>query len=96
MTAPKKIAPTPDYLAADGMRGEGAKACEGAGRAEDTPEGMAALSMALAAVEAAQERLQAYALATDAPIAGVVEAADALDPARAALAAALTGGSHAP
>ena len=60
-----------------------------------TPDTMARLSLALAAVEAAQERLEGYALGTDDPIPGAVEALDALDPARAALGAALTGADHA-
>ncbi len=60
-----------------------------------TPDTMARLSLALAAVEAAQERLEGYALATDSPIPGAVDALDALDPARAALGAALSGADHA-
>ena len=59
-------------------------------------DGMACCSMCLAAVEAAHERMEAYALATDDPIAGAVEALDALDPARAALVAILMGGDDAP
>jgi hypothetical protein len=60
-----------------------------------TPDAMAGISLALAAIEAAQERLERYALATDGPTPGAVDALDALDPARAALGAALSGGDHA-
>lgn len=95
MSVSRKSPLTPDSLQADGIEGADAKASEGAGREQDTPEGRAALSLALAAVEAAQERLDAYALAGDDPAPGVVEAADVLDRARAALVGSLTGADHA-
>jgi hypothetical protein len=95
MNAPNGNPLTPDSLAADGMQGADAKASKGAGRAQDTPETQAALSLALAAVEAAQELLEAYALAGDDPSPGAVDAADDLDRARAALAGSLTGADHA-
>ena len=95
MKAPKENPLHPDSLAADGIQGADAKASEGAGRAQDTPEERAALSLALAAVEAAQERLEAYALAWDEPSPGAVDAADDLDRARAALLDTLTGADNA-
>jgi hypothetical protein len=60
-----------------------------------TAETLGNLSQALAAVEAAREQLQTYALATDAPLFGVVDAADHLDRASACLAGSLMGADHA-
>lgn len=54
-------------------------------QAKHTPQQATALILALAATDAACAQLASYALATDAPARGVVEAADLLDAARAML-----------
>lgn len=51
-----------------------------------SPDEASALFLALAATDAARAQLDRYALATDDPEPGVVEAADLLDAARAAMA----------
>jgi hypothetical protein len=69
---------TPDSLAADGNQGANAKAgghCE----AQHTPSELPLRHLALFAVELAQEQLARYAVATDDPEPGIVEAADLLD-----------------
>jgi hypothetical protein len=53
--------------------------------AEHSPCGASALFLARVVMDAAQAQLDAYALATDDPLPGTVEAADWLDAARAAL-----------
>lgn len=66
----------------------------GGGEGHATPETFAPLSLALAAVDAARATLDRYALATDSPAWGAVEAADLLDASRVALADAMTGGTR--
>ncbi len=51
-----------------------------------SPDEASALLLALAATDAARGQLDRYAMATDDPRCGVVEAADLLDAARAAMA----------
>lgn len=50
------------------------------------PDGEGALFLARVALDAALAQLSAYALTTDAPLSGAVEAADLLEAARVALA----------
>lgn len=57
--------------------------------AKDSPDNAAAICLALVSVDAAREQLDRYALATDAPAWGVIEAADSLDIARTSLAEAM-------
>ena len=52
------------------------------------------LCLALAAIHAARQQLQRYAIATDAPAWQVVDAADLLDAVAAGVADAMTGGAH--
>ena len=52
------------------------------------------LCLALAAIHAARQQLQRYAIATDAPAWQVVDAADLLDAVADSLATAITGGMH--
>ncbi len=79
----------PASLAANGIQGAGANA-RGAGEAKHSPQEASALILALTATDAARAQLDRYAMATDAPVGGVVEAADLLDAARAALAGEAT------
>jgi hypothetical protein len=74
----------PASLAADGMKGADARANGHCG-AQHTPHESAPLFLARVAIDAARVQLNAYALATDDPLPGTVEAADLLDAARAAL-----------
>ena len=76
---------TPDSLAADGIQGADAKTL-GPCDAKHSPQTCAARFLALAAMDAAQAQLERYALATDDPDPCVVDAADLLDAARAAMA----------
>lgn len=75
----------PNSLAAEGMmQGAGARAdhrCE----AKHSPQEASALILAQVATDAARVQLDRYALATDWPALDIVEAADLLDAARAAL-----------
>lgn len=66
----------------------------GGGDRHPTPQTFAPLSLALTAVDAARAALDRYALATDTPAWGAVEAADLLDASRAALTDAMTEGTH--
>jgi hypothetical protein len=84
MIRPNKNALAPASLATDGEQGEGARA-EGHCGAQHTPHESAPLFLARVAIDAARVQLNAYALATDDPLPGTVEAADLLDAARAAL-----------
>ena len=70
------------------LRDSGKGAGEQQFQTQDTAEGMAALLLAQIATDAARTQLDRYALATDWPALGIVEAADLLDAARAALAGA--------
>lgn len=74
----------PASLAADGTQGVGARA-ESHRAAQHSPQEAQALFLARVAMDAAQAQLEAYALATNDPRPGSVEAADLLDAARAAL-----------
>lgn len=85
MTRPNKNPLTPASLATDGIQGAEAKAL-GPCEVKDTPEGRTARMLALTATDAACAQLARYALVTDWPAWGVVEAADLLDAARAMLA----------
>lgn len=84
MTQPNKNALTPASLATDGEQGEGAKA-QGPCRSKISLHRCATLSLARMAMDAARDQLSRYALATDDPALGVVEAADLVDAALAAL-----------
>lgn len=84
MKAANRSPLTPASLAADGMKGAGAKANGHCG-AQHSPQEVAALFLARVAMDAAKAQLDAYALATVDPHPGVVEAADLLDAARAGL-----------
>ncbi len=75
----------PASLAANGRQGADAKALGPCG-AKDNPQATTARLLALAATDAAREQLDRYALATDDPEPGIVDAADLLDAARAAMA----------
>ncbi|MBB1472392.1 hypothetical protein H5368_05060 [Luteimonas sp. MC1782] len=85
MKRPNENPLTPDSLAADGMQGAGANAV-GVGKAEHSRTEQVALFAAAALMDAARDYFQDCALATDDPRPGVVEAADLLEAARAALA----------
>ena len=84
MTRPNENPLTPDSLAADGIQGADAKTL-GPCDAKHSPQTCAARFLALSAMDAAQAQLDRYALVTDDPAPGVVEAADLLDAARAAM-----------
>lgn len=75
---------TPNSLAADGIQGAGAKA-SGPCRVKHSDQTAAALLLAQVATDAARAQLDRYALETDTPAHGVVEASDLLDAARAAM-----------
>ena len=85
MTWANENALTPASLATDGIQGAEAKAL-GPCEVKDTPEGRTARILALTATDAARTQLARYALVTDWPAWGIVEAADLLDAARAMLA----------
>lgn len=91
MTWPNENPLFPDSLAADGIQGAGAKAggpsdanATGTRRSGQTA-GAQGAALARVAVEGAAGLLGAYAHETDFPPAGIVEAADLLDVALAAL-----------
>ena len=91
MTWPNKNPLIPDSLAADGIQRAGAKAgspsdtnATGTRRGGQTA-GAQGVALARVAVEGAAALLDAYALETDFPPAGIVEAADLLDGALSAL-----------
>lgn len=89
MTSPKKSPSTPDSLAADGNRGAGVNT-QGAHGRECNPDAPATLLLASVAIQTATAYLDRYARQTDAPPAGVVEAADCLEAAARSLARAVT------
>ena len=75
---------TPASLATEGVQGAGTKAfrpCE----AEHTPHAAELRILALSGLDDVRALLARYALLTDTPALGMVEAADLLDAARAAL-----------
>lgn len=82
MNSPKENPLTPDSLAADGIQGASAKA-SGPSGVENTPQTTTARILALAAINAAREQFEAYALATDNPEYFMILAADCLDEAHA-------------
>ena len=84
MKGPTKNPRFPVSLAADGNQGPDAKA-QGPCGGQDTAHGMAALFLAGLAVDAARSQLDAVSRLTDTPAPSLVEAADLLDAARAAL-----------
>ena len=91
MTWPNENPLFPDSLAADGIQGVGAKASSpsdanatGTRRGGQTA-GAHGVTRARVAVQGAVALLGAYARTTDFPPAGIVEAADLLDVALAAL-----------
>lgn len=77
---------TPDSLAADGIKGPGAKA-SGRCRRDNTPGEAVALLFLRAAIFSAQQWAGRYSLMTDDPAPGTVEAADLVDAAADALGA---------
>ena len=89
MSAEKKSPPIPNSLAADGNRGAGVNT-QGAHGREFNPEASVTLFLASVAIQTATAYLDRYARQTDAPPAGVVEAADCLDAAARSLARAVT------
>lgn len=88
MTAPKKSPSTPDSLAADGNRGAGVSTL-GAHERKCNPDAPQCLLLASVAIQTATAYLDRYARHTDAPPAGVVEAADCLEAAARSLAKAV-------
>jgi hypothetical protein len=89
MSAPKKNPSTPDSLQAGGNRGAGVNT-QGAHGRECNPDAPASLLLASVAIQTATAYLDRYARLTDAPSAGVVEAADYLDAAARSIARAVT------
>src|SRR3546814_8584639 len=75
MIRPTKNPLIPNSLAADGKQGAEAKALGPFG-AQDNPQAASARILALTAVHGARGQLDRYALVTDTPARGVVEAAD--------------------
>lgn len=90
MTRPNETPLTPASLATDGNKGAGANTRASDCGAQHSPQQAAALTLALLETDAALLQLNRYALVTDTPARGVVEAADLLDAARAMLAQAVT------
>lgn len=86
MTRPTKNPLTPNSLAADGNQGAEARAL-GPHEEQDSPEAAVARILALSAFHAAYGLLDRYALLTDMPARGVVEAVDLMDAASDMLAA---------
>ena len=84
MTRPRKVALTPASLATDGNQGEGAKAGSQC-KVQHSPQDVPALFLARVALDAAQAQLDLYALTTDDPLPGLVDAADHLDAGATAL-----------
>jgi hypothetical protein len=84
MTRPSKVALTPARLATDGSQGEDAKAANQC-REQHRPQDVAALFLARVALDAARAQLDLYALTTDDPLPGLVDAADHLDAGATAL-----------
>ena len=84
MSRPNKNPLTPDSLAADGIKGQGAKACSRC-RRDNTPSEAVALLFARTAIYSAQSWLGRYAAVTADPAPGTVEAADCLDQAADAI-----------
>lgn len=84
MNAPKKSPLVPDSLAADGIKGQGAKAGSHC-RRDNTPSEAVALLFARTAIYSAQSWLDRYAAMTADPAPGTVEAADCLDQAADAI-----------
>src|SRR3546814_13722738 len=78
MIRPTKNPLIPNSLAADGNQGAEAKALGPCG-AQDNPQAASARILALTAVHGARGQLDRYALVTDTPARGVVEAADLRD-----------------
>lgn len=78
MIRPNENPLSPASLAANGNQGAEAKA-QGPCEVQDNAQATAVHDMARVAVGAAQAQLDAYALATDDPLPGIVEAADLLD-----------------
>lgn len=74
----------PDSLAADGIKGQGAKA-KGRCMRHDTPSEAVALLFTRAGIYSVQQWLGRYSLLTDDPAPGTVEAADFIDAAADAL-----------
>jgi hypothetical protein len=84
MNRPNKSPLIPDSLAADGIKGRGAKASDRCKR-DDTPSEAVALLLARVAIHSAQSWLDRYAALTADPVAGAVEASDLLDQAAEAI-----------
>ena len=80
----KKMPLTPNSLAADGIKGQGARANDRC-RREDTPSEAVALLFARTAIHSAQSWLDRYAAMTAEPAPGAVDASDCLDKAADAL-----------
>ena len=81
--------PTKAKPGAGGRRAsQGANTWTATSEAKDTATATLARIRVLIALDASREQLDRYALATDQPEPGIVEAADLLDAARAAMAGA--------
>lgn len=89
MSRPNEKPLTPNSLAADGIQGQGAKAVGPCG-CDDTPTESDALFLLVQAICTARAAAKCYALVTDRPQPGTVEAADYLDAAADAIAQAVT------
>lgn len=88
MNNPRKTKPQAGRRGVSGSVGTD----QGSNMVKDSPDNAATLCLALASMDAAREQLDRYALATDAPAWGVIEAADNLDIARTGLAEAMVKG----
>lgn len=84
MIRPNENPLTPASLATDGMQGAGAKTVSPS-RAKHTPHAAEVRILALSGLDGVRALLARYALMTDTPALGMVEAADLLDAARAAM-----------
>lgn len=84
MIRPTENPLTPASLATDGIQGASAKAVNPS-EAKHTPHAAELRILALSGLDNVRALLARYALLTDSPALGMVEAADLLDAARAAL-----------
>ena len=84
MIRPTENPLTPASLATDGIQGASAKATN-LSEAKNNPHAAELRILALSGLDDVRALLARYALTTDTPALGMVEAADLLDAARAAL-----------
>lgn len=93
MIRPNENPLIPASLAANGIQGADAKAL-GPCEAEHSLLVTACMFLALSAIDAARQQLDRYALATDDPAPGVIDAADCIEAAMLALSAELNSGGQ--